>query len=251
MATGSPDYWATRTNRMNSILAAIAASLEEGGALVTALDSMDGKLDGIVDLTKLSDDETGLLAKLFRIDTVDGDGKNLLTKLDALDGKIDGQMDLDKMEAMSIFFDSGASKPRLQLAVENLDGTIGTLITKLGELVGIHSDTSDMVAYGEEEWDGTAGTGDTDLLCASANTRRNMLKITNNSANAISYVRQAGQAAEGYINPYSTVMFYDSPGVWLGLGTNSFSAREEWATQNNNFVDIMELKIWKLLLSFS
>jgi len=181
MATGSPDYWATRENRMNSIISAMAASIAEGGALVTALDSMDAKLDGVIDLGKLTNDETGLLAKLFTIDTVDGDGKNLLTKLDALDGKVDGQMDLsnltndetgllaklftidtvdadgqnlltkldaldgkidgkmdlDKMELMSIFYNSGTSKTRLEEIVTELNDTVTALTTTISTLANI------------------------------------------------------------------------------------------------------------------
>ena len=231
MATGSPDYWMTKNNMMNTVLSAIKDAVAEGGALCTALDSMDGKLDGVIDLYKLTDAETGLLAKLFTIDTVDANGKNLLTKLDALDGKIDGRMDLDKMELMSIFYNAGTSKARLQETVENLDGTIGTLKSSIDELVGVHEDTTKIVAYGEEDWTGTGGeAAQCTVLVSDVNVKRNMLKLTNTSAMAIRYARTAGGDYEGIILAGNSATFHSSAGVWVSEGSNSWSAHEEWAT---------------------
>ncbi|GAI06436.1 unnamed protein product, partial [marine sediment metagenome] len=223
MSTGSPDYWATLDNRMNSILSLISASVAEGGALYNALDSMDTKLNGVVELAGLSEEQIVLLGKLFSVDTVDDDGRNLLTKLDALDGKIDGVMNLDKLETMTVFYHNLRNKPWIREVLEALDGTVGTLKSSIDELVGVHADTTAMLAFSSEDWSGVGGgAGTCHTLISSISQKRNMLKVTNNTASPIGYARTVGINHIGFIGAHSSVTFYDSPGVWVVPGSYSW-----------------------------
>ncbi|GAJ07924.1 unnamed protein product, partial [marine sediment metagenome] len=236
MACGSEDYWMTKGNFMVGIMQAMQVALGEDGALKLALDSLDGHLDGVIDLSALNDETVGLLAKLTGINTnlltdsdllkkldnldgkVDGkldvskltsteagiiatllglefgayddtdllnkldnldgkeDGKldvskltdtesgllakllgintNLLTdsdllkKLDNLDGVADGVLDLNALKTMDIFYDASVAKSRLEVSIDKL-------IAAVEELTGVHTDTTSMVAYGEEDWSGS------------------------------------------------------------------------------------------------
>lgn len=148
----------------------------------------------------------------------------LADKLDALDGTMDGKLDLEQLNASDVHAE-------LVKVVGNLDGTLGTLKTSIDELIGVHEDTTSMVAYGEEDWDGytTAGLW---VLVSDVNDRRNMLLVKNLSDQTYNYSRDGGSTVEGSIAPDSEVVFYSSAGVWLWCGQSGkyWTAHEEWAT---------------------
>ena len=223
MASGSKDYWTTKDNWMYSLLTIVKEAVKENGLIHTALDSMDGKLDGVVNLETLTEAQTVYLAKMFLTDTVDGNGKNLLTKLDALDGVADGKLDLSQMQTFDIFYDSVAGKSRLEQS-------IAQLVLTVEELVGVHSDTTDMVAYGEEDSNGTVFSSVWHLV-ASTNQRRNMLEVSH-VGGGLAYFSRDNSSIYGSIPQDGSTIFYDPPGVWLKAWSSgsSFTAHEEWAT---------------------
>lgn len=267
MASGSIDYWVTIDNWMYSLLTIVKDAVKENGLIQTAIDSMDGKLDGVVNLETLTEAQTVYLAKMFLTDTVDGNGKNLLTKLDSLDGApdgkldltalnaetaigtarmyaikqsvetggdlitkldnldgvADGKLDLNKMKTFDIFYDSVAAKSRLEVSIDKL-------ILAVAELVGVHADTTDMVAYGEEDWDGDC-VGNVWTLISDENQKRNMIRVYNDYTSAVQYSRDMGVTVGGWIGALSSALFHDPDGVWLKSSTASpWHAHEEWAT---------------------
>lgn len=224
MTSGSKDYWVTIDNWMYSLLTIVKDAVKEGGLIQTAIDSMDGKLDNVVDLNTLTEAQTVYLSKMFLTDTVDGNGLNLLTKLDELDGVVDGKLDLSQMQTFDIFYDSVAAKSRLEVSIDKL-------ILAVTQLTGVHTDTTAMVAFGSESWDGNAFSTDW-VLVADANDRRNMLRVTH-TGGAMLYYSRNGSTSAGSIPQEGSTIFYDSPGVWVksyGPGSGAYDAYEEWAT---------------------
>ncbi|KKN36643.1 hypothetical protein LCGC14_0771660 [marine sediment metagenome] len=223
MSSGSIDYWVTIDNWMYSLLTIVKDAVKQNGLIQVALDSMDGKLDGVIDLGGLTEAQTVHLAKMFLTDTVDGGGLNLLTKLDELDGVSDGVLDLNLLSTFDIFYDSVAGKSRLEVSIDKL-------ILAITELTDIHTDTTSMVAFGSESWSGSGGTASWTLV-ASINDRRNMLRVTHTSGVRLDYSRN-GSTTAGQIAYLGSTIFYDSPGVWVkGVGgTGYYDGYEEWAT---------------------
>ena len=223
MPSGSKDYWSTKDNWLYSLLTIVKDAVKDGGLIQIALDSMDGKLDGFIDLATLTEAQTVYLAKMFLTDTVDGGGLNLLTKLDALDGVEDGRLDLSLMQTFDIFYDSVAGKSRLELSIDEL-------VLAVAELVGVHTDTTSMIAFGSETWDGVYGSGSWTLV-SDDNDRRNLLRVT--VSTITDYSRDGGSTTAGQIGSGGTGVFHDTPGVWLkaiGGSGHTFDAYEEWAT---------------------
>lgn len=99
MAHGSTDYWLTQSNWMSELIEAIKLSVSAGGTLIEKLDNLDGKADGRLDLSVLTNAEAGVIAKLLGLDADLKDEGDLLTKLDNLDGKADGKLDISKLTA--------------------------------------------------------------------------------------------------------------------------------------------------------
>ncbi|KKM79600.1 hypothetical protein LCGC14_1348340 [marine sediment metagenome] len=48
MSSGSIDYWVTIDNWMYSLLTIVKDAVKQDGLIQVALDSMDGKLDGVM-----------------------------------------------------------------------------------------------------------------------------------------------------------------------------------------------------------
>lgn len=61
----------------------------------------------------------------------------LLEKLDNLDGKADGKLDLNMIKTMDVFYDSGASKSRLELAIIELTTMVARLNTQITSLASL------------------------------------------------------------------------------------------------------------------
>ncbi len=223
MPSGSKDYWSTKDNWLYSLLTIVKDAVKDGGLIQIALDSMDGKLDGFIDLATLTEAQTVYLAKMFLTDTVDGGGLNLLTKLDALDGVEDGRLDLSLMQTFDIFYDSVAGKSRLEQSIDEL-------VLAVAQLVGVHTDTTSMIAFGSESWNGSYDTS-TWSLVSDDNDRRNLLRV--GVTYIVDYSRDGGSTTAGQIAENSTSVFHDAPGVWIkgsgGYG-GAFDAYEEWAT---------------------
>ncbi len=249
---GSPDYWEARSQlyyllaRLNTIagntagllnfddlnseqceiltaLTGVNANLATGSDLVNALDSIDGKVDGVLTLADLNSEQCNMLGELVGIDTALITGSDLINALDALDGTMDGKLDLTQLNSSDV-------KLELVKVVRNLDGTIGTLKSSIDELIGVHEDTSAFVAYGEEDWSGSAGDGFNQVLLSDINVKRNMLKIDNLGGGTITYSRIYSGVDEGQILSGSSATFHDAAGIWLGLGGINYNAHEEWAT---------------------
>ena len=104
----------------------------------------------------------------------------------------------------------------------NKDNWLHSLLTSVEDVV---------TDYGQEDWDGTIYEI-TWTLISSVSTRRNMLRVNHVSGPVLHYSRD-GSTDNGSIPSLGSVIFYDSPGVWLialsGPGT-PFTAHEEWAT---------------------
>ena len=54
MASGSQDYWMTKSRFVADVLENIFAGIETGGDLVNALDALDGTMDGVLTLSELN-----------------------------------------------------------------------------------------------------------------------------------------------------------------------------------------------------
>lgn len=226
MASGSIDYWVTKDSWLYSLLTIVKDAVKEGGLIQIALDSMDGKLDGFVDLATLTEAQTVYLAKMFLTDTVDGNGLNLLTKLDLLDGVEDGKLDLNLLKTFDIFYDNATIESRLQSSIDQL-------ILAVAQLVGVHTDTTAMIDFAEEDYNGEA-TQVAWSLVSSVHATRNLLLVNNLDDTYPIYYSRDGSSSAGSIGSESSATFYDSPGVWLkayvGSGGSYWTAHEEWAT---------------------
>jgi len=150
-------------------------------------------------------------------------GSDLLNQLDALDGTMDGKLDLSELNSSTVV-------TNLSTLITRLDTQITKLTSSVTQLTGIHSDTTDLLAFGEEDTSGRA-YDDTWYLISGVNAKRNMLKITLGAEGGCTYSRD-GSSSAGTIGSGSEATFYDSPGVWLKsiLSDNSWLAHEETAT---------------------
>ena len=149
-------------------------------------------------------------------------GSDLLNQLDALDGTMDGRLDLTELNSSNVVVE-------LQNVVSGLNDSIDELVLAVAQLVGVHTDTTSMVAFSSESWGGSFGKVWT--LIADVNVRRNMLRITLGASPGSFYSRD-GSTNHGSLNVSGDTIFYDPAGVW-GYAKNStcvFTAYEEWAT---------------------
>lgn len=232
MGFGTEDYYSsdvqitTLISRMESNILEITrvvSALSVGSGLFTKLDILDGTMDGVITLSDLNSEQCNMLGELVGIDTSVTTGGNLIDKLDALDGTMDGRLTVAQLNASDV-------KDELTAIVQNLDGTIGTLKASIDELVGVHTDTTAMVNFAEQDWGGSYGS-DTWTLVSDINVRRNLLEVT--VSQAAYYSRDNGATTAGTIQASGTGVFHDSAGVWLqktSAGSGNFEAHEEWAT---------------------
>ncbi len=180
MASGSEDYWMTKSRFIGSILDNIFSGLGTGG--------------------------------------------DLLDALDALDGTMDGKLTLSELNTSSVKTNLDTSNTKLQTSIDKL-------ILAITQLTGIHSDTTDMIAYSSEDTSGSSIQSVVSLI-SSENVTRNLLKITNTSGESAGVSREDPYNQIGTISGGSDSTFFGAEGVWLkGLsGAISWTAHEEWAT---------------------
>lgn len=100
MASGSEDYWSTTSRLLATLIEAIKASVSPGGTLISALDGLDGKLDGLLTVSELTDVQAVLLSELLDININLASGSDILNALDSLDGKMDSFITLEDITAV-------------------------------------------------------------------------------------------------------------------------------------------------------
>lgn len=223
MSIGSKDYWMTQSRWLADLIVAIDSSLSSINTKLTKFDVLDGKLDGIINLDKLTAEDTGLLATILGLEVGAFDDADLLEKLDNLDGKKDGVLDLTKIGGSLV--DSGG-----EAMVNKFAAVVSNLVEALVQHTGIHADTTAMIDFATESWNGQTTYGYW-VLVSSISHKRNMLKVNNDSGNPMDYSRDGGFTMAGTISKNSSATFYDAPGVWLiGPTAAGWSAYEEWAT---------------------
>ena len=138
MSSGSADYWITKDNWMHALLTVLRDALMDGGTIQTAIDSMDGKLDGLVDLSSLTDVDTGVLARVLGINTDQIDQATLITKLDNLDGVADGVLDLSGLNASLVT--GGAST-----ALKALNDSVDQMTLAVEKLIVVQTNTGEQL----------------------------------------------------------------------------------------------------------
>ncbi len=139
MAKGSPDYWSTQSNFLSGLISAIKASITSGGELFGVMDSLDGKLDGVINLTDLKADMVTALANLLGIETSVETGGNLIAAIDILDGTMDGKLTLSELNSSSVKTNLDTTNTKLQTSITRLDTTILRLI----DIIAVAGDTAD------------------------------------------------------------------------------------------------------------
>ncbi len=195
MASGREDYYFPDIE-LTAMLAKMDDNITALGVISTDLDAVNIALGVVADKLSI--------------------GEDLIDSLDLLDGTMDGRLTLGELDASQIHDDLVAS--------------IDQLVLTVAELVGVHADTTDLIAMGEEDTSGTAGDGSNIVLVSGINQKRNVLVVNNTDGNQISYARTYNAANAGVINSGSSATFHDAPGVWLGSGITNWTAHEEWAT---------------------
>ncbi|KKN25075.1 hypothetical protein LCGC14_0888580 [marine sediment metagenome] len=202
MASGAKDYWQSSERAMVGLLESIKSGLLTGSDLLNAFAAID---------------TAGIITALET-------GSNLVDKLDALDGTVDGLLDLTELNSSSVV-------TNLATLITRLDTTITKLTDSITQLTGIHSDTTAMIDYSQD--DGSGNIPDTWVLISSANPKRNVLELTNTGGNDARYSRNGGTTTHGYIAQSSSANFYDSESVHVRCESgwsSSYSFHEEWAT---------------------
>ena len=176
MASGSEDYWMTKSRFVANILDSLLGGLQSGGDILDALDALDGTMDGVLTLSDLNI-------------------SSVKTNLDT-------------------------SNTKLQTSIDKL-------ILAITQLTGIHTDTTAMIDFAQEDTAGTAYSGAW-YLVASVNAKRNMLVVDINNNCELS---RDGSTKDSDVGSGEFTV-YDAPGVWLKSipASSAWTAHEEWAT---------------------
>lgn len=148
-----------------------------------------------------------------------GTGSDLIDALDSLDGTMDGVLTLSDLNISSV-------KTNLDTVVTKLTSVVSELVDAVTELTGVHSDTTSMIDYSQNDWNGGSDTTMWYLI-ASANSKRNVLSVTVLTS---CYYSRNGSTSSGTIS--GSADFHDAPGLWVKnvSGSGTWTAHEEWAT---------------------
>lgn len=134
MTYGSPDYWMTMSEYLITVYDAMLAFMVEDGSVITALDSLDGKIDNVITLDQLTGDQLTLLAAMLGVNVSLINTGDVPDAIDMLDNVLDGKLDLNQLSNALIsrqLLDSITQLTAMVAAQGTATTALGTIITAL------------------------------------------------------------------------------------------------------------------------